>query len=110
MFFVGLHIFMVIKWKRRLFFSTMPKSQRKEHFMRMWKSSPIFDNGHLQFYALRIPMDQSPDGSNNNTDHQLARQGVYSFLMQGLGLDNVKISRAIGFHMSGDLLATDIVL
>jgi hypothetical protein len=96
---------MMVFWRTRKIKSNMTKEERKQVFMKMWNFSPIYDNTHIQLHCLRIPYREIPTGMNHNTDHQLARHGVYSFLLSRLGIKNTKVSRATGLHINPPVLS-----
>lgn len=73
-------------------------------FGHVFVNLPVVEAEESNLYATRVPLYQTPDGSNHVTDHQCARHGTYVFLKRKLGLDVSKEETALGMHMQGPWL------
>jgi hypothetical protein len=60
---------------------------------------PVLTGVYSALYVNRVPLSQIPDGKNHNTDHQAARQGVYTFLLKRLNQDWSKAVNTLGDHL-----------
>ena len=92
-----MHLYM-LKWKKRSISSSMTKEERKQAFLKVYNSLPIFENDELKLYVNRVPNDAQITGDNHNDDHQAARHGTYAFLLSRLYLRDIKADTALRRH------------
>lgn len=97
--YVIMQVYMLLFYKKREINIELTDDKRIKYVTHIFKQLPIYTDHKIQLHTLRVPINENPDGSNHNPDHQLARHGVYSFLMKILNKHNHKISAATKNHI-----------
>lgn len=96
---IYLHIYM-LRWKNRPIESKMSFEERKQAFLKIYNNLPIYKTNDIQLHVNRVPYDAEITGDNHNDDHQLARHGVYGFLLSKLHKRTPQVDKAIGLHFT----------
>lgn len=86
----------MMTWKTR---KTKTIFNKRSLIARVLNHLPLYTDNGIQLYCCGVPYYSSVDGSNHEITNQVAKHGIYHFLMNHLKISNGEMAKATQLHM-----------